>query len=169
MLLMGGVAIIAIVGAGYYMYNQVHHAMSPSAPADEALSPCKDQKDDNNRRNDDSEDEDHPFRDKPITIPKKKMKNLLKKHGEKIWEKLGSDRVGTVWKNNDYRVDVGSKLKGRPNMRAWNLQVNGEAKSAAKQLLKTGDTHQKLFWDHFDTVNPPDYATFVQNILRRFD
>jgi hypothetical protein len=81
---------------------------------------------------------------------------------------IGTDRVGTIWNNKNYRIDVGSKINGSKTIKTWNLQVNREAERPTKNLLKSGNTHEKLYWDQFDTGNTPDYHTFVQNILRRF-
>jgi hypothetical protein len=44
------------------------------------------------------------------------MKEILDKHGEAIWRKLGdgltADRLGTVWKDpqGDFRIDAGSAV-----------------------------------------------------------
>ena len=57
--------------------------------------------------------------------------------------------VGSVWKNQDFRVDVGRELKSHPNVKTWELQVNRETKSnAANSLTKEGrGTHKKPFHD----------------------
>lgn len=80
------------------------------------------------------------------------MEKLLNKDGEKIWEKLkslakdkDSTRRGTIWRNEEYRVDVGSKVRGTSTTREWHLQVNNEAKSATKQGLGARGTHEEKF------------------------
>lgn len=79
------------------------------------------------------------------------------------WEKLKSlakDKDGkirgNVWECEDYRVDVGSKLKDQPKMSEWHLQANYEAKSTTRKPLGNRSTHEKMFWGKFDTKNPPD-------------
>lgn len=117
-------------------------------------------------------DGDHRLRDKE-TVPgirKSKMKELLEKHGKEIWEKLKAltkERVGTIWKNHDFRVDAGL-TEGRSKMKIWHLQANREAKSAVAKKLKNEGTHKILFRDTFDLGNAPDYDTWARSILERF-
>jgi hypothetical protein len=103
------------------------------------------------------------------------MKQLLQKRGREIWRKLKDvtrDKLGTIWDdpNGDFRVDAGWAAHGRPNVKTWNLQVNRHPGSPeAKRLESKFGNHKKLFWDEFDLSSPPDYKTWVQSILRRFD
>jgi hypothetical protein len=95
---------------------------------------------------------------------------LLNKYGEEIYEKLKvltEERVGTIWKNCDFRVDAGP-TKGRSKVKNWNLQVNGKPESAAAKRLKNEGTHKKLFRDTFNLGNAPDYETWKESILERF-
>jgi len=98
------------------------------------------------------------------------MEKLLKEHGKKIRKKLrvALDKVGTVWKNDDYRVDVG--VEHKPNTKNWDLQVNKGASNRTKSLVEGGrGTHKKLFSDEFNPDMLPDEETWKQNILRQFD
>ena len=99
------------------------------------------------------------------------MKELLETHGKEIREKLNvapPDKVGTVWKNDDYRVDVG--IEHKPNTKSWDLQVNNGASNEAKSLVKGGrGTHKKLFQDEFSPGMLPDEEIWKQNILKKFD
>ena len=130
--------------------------------------------------NDDQEtgkdkDSNPPRRKKKIFIPKSQMKKLLDTRGRQIWEKLkkvARDYLGTIWNDpsGDFRIDAGSTTQGRPNVKTWNLQVNKDpASPEAKSLKSKYGTHKKLFWDEFDLISPPDYETWVQSILSRFE
>ncbi|KAG4427383.1 hypothetical protein IFR05_017135, partial [Cadophora sp. M221] len=107
---------------------------------------------------------------KKILIPKAEMEKLLKEHGKEIWKKLrvALDKVGTVWKNDDYRVHVG--IEHKPNTKNWDLQVNKGASKRSKSLIEGGrGTHKKLFFDEFNSNILPNKETWKQNILRQFD
>ncbi|KAI1316938.1 hypothetical protein F5Y16DRAFT_393008 [Xylariaceae sp. FL0255] len=163
-LVMSGAVVIAVVGGCYYLYKQRHPATPRKASSSAPSNSSKDPEDEENRRS------DRRSRGKKIMITKKEMEKLLGDHGEPIWKKLkalGPDKLGKIWNNQNYRVDVGPKVHGHPNLRNWNLQVNREAESAVKDLLKT-DTHDRLFCGKFDTVAPPDLDTFKREIFEQF-
>jgi hypothetical protein len=98
------------------------------------------------------------------------MEKLFKEHGKEIREKLrvAPDKVGTVWKNDDYRVDIG--IEHKPNIKNWDLQVNKGASNKLKSLIEGGrGIYKKLFSDDFNLDMLPDEQTWKQNILRQFD
>ncbi|SPQ23834.1 7a47fd01-4468-4c98-bf17-48892ece3bfa [Thermothielavioides terrestris] len=104
-----------------------------------------------------------------ISISKNEMKDLLRRCGRQIWEKLKEkarpEYQGNIWQNRDYRVDAGSALRDWPRVKSWNLQVNREA---AREVLRGRTTHQTLFWDGFDLDNVPKYGVWEKSILDRF-
>ncbi|KAH7139909.1 hypothetical protein B0J13DRAFT_558642 [Dactylonectria estremocensis] len=152
-LLASGAAAVVVLYAGYHLLETPSSSeQSPNNPTHE------------------SKDEDHPFGDREPKIPKKKMKQILEIYGKKIRKKLKTlspDKRGTIWKNRDYRIDVGSRVRNKPNLRIWNLQVNGKADSVESNLVK-GNAHQKLFWNVFDMNYPPDLEDLLQSILEHF-
>ncbi|KAK7398252.1 hypothetical protein QQX98_012365 [Neonectria punicea] len=140
----------------------------PSPPG-----PSRGPEDDGNEPSDDDSDQHHPRLKKPIFIPKSLLEDLLKTHGRAIHRKLKRltrDYQGTIWKNQDFRIDAGSTLHGRPNFKTWNLQVNRHPMSdAAKALKSKFGTHKKLLWGAFDVDKAPKYATWVEHILELFN
>ncbi|RDH35872.1 hypothetical protein BDQ94DRAFT_139377 [Aspergillus welwitschiae] len=116
--------------------------------------------------------EDRPRLDKPIFIPKNRMKDLLNAAGKEMYDKLKGvilDDQRTIWSNRDFRMDAGYTVHNRPNFKTWNLQVNQNPQShAAKELVKKFGTHEKLIWDTIDPKNPPDYRTWAEGVLKLF-
>jgi hypothetical protein len=85
---------------------------------------------------------------------------------EKLKAVLTGDRQSTVWSDINYRIDPGHTMHGNPNLKTWNLQVQGEAESAVARDLKARfGTHAKLFWDVFNMENPPSFSVWMKRIL----
>ncbi|KAK7426674.1 hypothetical protein QQZ08_006852 [Neonectria magnoliae] len=124
-----------------------------------SFKPMKGPDDDGNEPSDDS-DQHHPRLKKPIFVPKSLLEDLIKTHGRAIHRKLKRltpDYQGTIWKNQDFRIDAGSTLHGRPKFKTWNLQVNRHPLSdAAKALKSKFGTHKKLLWGAFDVDKAPN-------------
>ena len=131
-----------------------------------------------NPENGDDSDDNFNGRKKKPTISKKRMKELLDHHGKDIWKKLRTiapDKVGPIWKdpNGDFRIDAGSAMKSRPNMKTWNLQVNKEAAKSLKKNLGDRGTHEKVFWGATDleraACGTMAYEEWVTGIMDRFN
>jgi hypothetical protein len=108
----------------------------------------------NPEKGDDSDDNFNDCKKKP-NISKKRIKKLLDRHGKDIWKKLRTispDKFGPIWKdpNRDFRVDAGSVVKSRPNIKTWNLQLNKEAGKSLKENLGDRGMHKKVFWGATD-------------------
>ena len=101
------------------------------------------------------------------------MEKLLKKHAEEIFkmlrEKLAGRKTGTIWQNKDFRIDAGATLNGHPEVKTWNLQANNGAQRNGGVDLGRRGTHERLFWDTFDTKEPPpNFQVWAEEVLEWF-
>lgn len=91
------------------------------------------------------------------------MEKLLEENGKEIYEKLQktpADSQGTIWAKHkgDFGVDTGPAPNG--TKKPWHLQVNRKPTTKSGQAVRRQhSTHDRLFWDHFDMENQPDYDT----------
>lgn len=107
-------------------------------------------------------------------FPTKGISDLFRSEGREIYKsltKLTPERLGTIWKNKNFRIDAGGVLKGEgcPNVKSWNLQVNRNPESTlAKNLLRKTSTHERLIWGNWDMTNPQSYEAWMAEVLQTF-
>lgn len=97
---------------------------------------------------------------------RKDLEDIYKNLRSKAAAEFGPGSSRTIWKNRDFRVDVGHYKDG---VRHWEFQVNSNPVSqAAKRLLKASGkkgSHKKFFEGKFDTNNPAEYEEWKREFL----
>ncbi|RDW72591.1 uncharacterized protein DSM5745_07763 [Aspergillus mulundensis] len=78
----------------------------------------------------------------PVLVPESELGDLLKSKSREMYEALGlkskiaPGKTRAIWKDDNYRVDLGRTVQGKPHLNTWHLQVQRMAKSGAARELR---------------------------------